>query len=242
MKKTENNVTTNNVTTTETTEITATETTTNTSSATTETITESTNKEVGFRSMLENHYKTGLLIPLSKEEFLTQGMQAVNYTNWCKDCKTLLVALGDYYAQCRNNEASEKTFMPKSVYDAYKKVLSYLLLGESETKLKVGKNDLNVLLTKCVTTSAKKEETGDRTFRRELERFIYSRLNDEKVLTRSEYEKQREQARKEKAEQRKNSKKEQKTETSTATDTANNAETAPAPAPAEEVKEEIKAA
>lgn len=241
MKKTENNVTTNNVTPTET----ITNETTSTASAPVSVpVTESTNKEVGFRSMLENHYKTGLLIPLSKEEFLAQGMQAVNYTNWCKDCKTLLIALGDYYAQCRNNEASEKTFMPKSVYDAYKKVLSYLLLGESETKLKVGKNDLNVLLAKCVTTSAKKEETGDRTFRRELERFICSRLNDEKILTRSEYEKQREQARKEKAEQRKKdkSKKEQKSETSTATDTANNAETAPAPAPSEEVKEEVKAA
>lgn len=235
MKKTEKNVTTNNVTTTETI-------TNETASAVSAPVTETSKKEFGFRSMLQSHYETGLTVPMSKEEFLKQGMQAVNYASWCKDCKTLLVALGDYYAQCRNNEASEKTFMPKSVYDAYKKVLSYLLLGESETKLKVGKNDLNVLLTKCVTTSAKKEETGDRTFRRELERFIYSRLNDEKVLTRSEYEKQREQARKEKAEQRKNSKKEQKTETSTATDTANNAETAPAPAPSEEVKEEVKAA
>lgn len=232
MKKTENIQATAT-----TTEITATETATNTSSATTETITETTtNKEVGFRSMLENHYKTGLLIPLSKEEFVAQGMQAVNYTNWCKDCKTLLVALGDYYAQCRNNEASEKAFMPKNVYEAYKKILSYLLLGESETKLKVGKNDLNVLLAKCVTTSAKKEETGDRTFRRELERFICSRLSDEKILTRSEYEKQKEQARKEKAEQRKKdkSKKEQKSET--VTETKSNTETVTESTSVEEVK------
>lgn len=238
MKKTEKNVTTNNVTTTETSTA---ETITTAPAPVSSPVTETSKKEVGFRSMLQAHYETGLTVPMSKEEFLKQGMQETNYKNWCKDCKILLVALGDYYAQCRNNEASEKTFMPKSVYDAYKKVLSYLMLGESETKLKVGKNDLNVLLAKCVTTSTKKEETGDRTFRRELERFIYSRLNDEKVLTRSEYEKQREQARKEKAEQRKNSKKEQKPETSTTTETANNAETAPAPAPAE-VKEEVKAA
>lgn len=142
---------------------------------------------LGFRSMLESHYSQGLTTAVSKDEFIAKGLQKVNYDNWRKDCAALLLVVGDHVAACRNNTASEKgSLIPRPIYEAYKKCLSYLELGESETRLKVGRNDFETLLT-LVTKTGKIREVSEITFRKEFERFIYGRLTGECVLTRAEY-------------------------------------------------------
>lgn len=158
---------------------------------------------LGFRSILESHYSQGLTTAVSKDEFIAKGLQKVNYDNWRKDCAALLLVVGDHVAACRNNTASEKgSLIPRPIYEAYKKCLSYLELGESETRLKVGRNDFETLLT-LVTKTGKVREVSEITFRKEFEKFIYGRLTGECVLTRAEYNAKKEAERKAKAEERK---------------------------------------
>lgn len=115
--------------------------------------------------------------------------------------------------------ASEKgSLIPRPIYEAYKKCLSYLELGESETRLKVGRNDFETLLT-LVTKTGKVREVSEVTFRKEFERFIYGRLTGECVLTRAEYNAKKEAERKAKAEERK-AKKAAEKEAQTAAETA----------------------